>query len=72
MADNADRAADEYAVHEHARSVARSGRPMPVHQTHCEECGTPIPYARRQALADRDCDTCVDCQALLEQKGGGR
>ncbi|RMH85207.1 hypothetical protein EA796_06775 [Pseudomonas sp. AOB-7] len=72
MADNADRAADEYAVHEHAREATRNAAAAPVHRLGCDECGEPIPLARREALAGHDCLTCIDCQVLLERKGGGR
>ena len=34
--------------------------------THCEECGEPIPEARRQAIA---CRYCLSCQTQLEQAG---
>ncbi len=34
--------------------------------THCEECGEPIPEARRQAIA---CRYCLPCQQLLEKHG---
>ena len=71
MADNADRAADEYAVHEQARAAARVSV-VPVHRLGCEDCDTPIPLERRQALVGHDCLLCVDCQSLLERKGGGR
>lgn len=32
----------------------------------CEECGNPIPEARRKLVAG--CTTCVDCQTRLERK----
>lgn len=31
--------------------------------THCEECGEPIPEARRKAIA---CKYCLSCQTALE------
>lgn len=31
--------------------------------THCEECGEPIPEARRKAIA---CKYCLACQTALE------
>lgn len=70
MADNADRAVDEYAVHEQARAAALLVRAAPVHRLGCEECDAPIPLERRRALVGRDCLLCIDCQQLLEQKGG--
>lgn len=33
--------------------------------THCEECGEPIPEARRQAIA---CKYCLPCQTELEKQ----
>lgn len=71
MADNADRAADEYAVHEQARAASRVNA-APVHRLGCEECDAPIPLERRQALVGHDCLLCIDCQELVERKGGGR
>jgi DnaK suppressor protein len=32
--------------------------------THCEECGEPIPEARRKAIA---CKYCLPCQSQLEK-----
>lgn len=32
--------------------------------THCEECGEPIPEARRKAIA---CKYCLPCQTALEK-----
>lgn len=32
--------------------------------SHCEECGEPIPEARRRAIA---CQYCLACQTKLEQ-----
>lgn len=34
--------------------------------THCDECGEPIPEARRRAIA---CRYCLPCQTKLEQGG---
>ena len=34
--------------------------------TECEECGEPIPEARRKAIA---CKYCLPCQTKLEQSG---
>lgn len=33
--------------------------------THCEECGEPIPEARRKAIA---CRYCLPCQNSLEKQ----
>jgi phage/conjugal plasmid C-4 type zinc finger TraR family protein len=34
--------------------------------TYCEECGEPIPEARRKAIA---CKYCLSCQSQLEKAG---
>jgi len=34
--------------------------------TECEECGEPIPEARRMAIA---CKYCLPCQTTLERSG---
>ena len=44
-----------------ARSQLRSGPGL----THCEECDTPIPEARRQAVPG--VRLCVDCQAQHDE-----
>ena len=44
-----------------ARSRLSSGESA----THCEECGTPIPEARRKAIPG--VRLCVSCQAELEK-----
>lgn len=31
----------------------------------CEDCGEPIPEARRMAIAG--CTTCIDCQSVRER-----
>lgn len=31
----------------------------------CEDCGVPIPNARRLAVVG--CETCIDCQSLRER-----
>lgn len=35
----------------------------------CEECGNLIPEKRRMAV--QGCNTCIDCQQALEQRGAG-
>ena len=34
----------------------------------CEDCGEPIPAARRLALAGRGCVRCIECQWLAERR----
>lgn len=60
MADNADRATDCQAVF---LREALAKRPQPAQGqslSHCEECGQPIPTARRVAVPG--CRLCVSCQ----------
>lgn len=72
MADPADYAGEENAVHERAREAARLQRlAQPViHSLECERCDEPIPLARRQAMADRECIYCVECLGQIERRGG--
>lgn len=37
--------------------------------THCEDCGDPIPQARRNAVPG--VATCIECQAFTEHKAKG-
>lgn len=37
-----------------------------VSAEYCDECGDPIPEARRIAVTG--CQTCADCQSLIELK----
>jgi phage/conjugal plasmid C-4 type zinc finger TraR family protein len=48
-----------------AVSLARSRLPAGEGLTHCEECGEPIPEARRKALPG--VRLCVECQSELEK-----
>ncbi|MCY1311011.1 phage/conjugal plasmid C-4 type zinc finger protein, TraR family [compost metagenome] len=34
----------------------------------CEDCGDPIPVARRLALAGRGCVRCIECQGQAERR----
>lgn len=38
-----------------------------ISATECQECGEPIPEARRQAV--KGCRHCIDCQQEIEQYG---
>ncbi|MDK9716726.1 MAG: TraR/DksA family transcriptional regulator [Trichlorobacter sp.] len=60
--DHAQARAEEYtadALREHWRH-----QKLGVGLSHCEECGEPIPEARRRAQPTAT--HCVDCQAALE------
>lgn len=66
---------DEDDVHEQIESTindevqrARSALPQGASLTHCEECGTPIPEARRKALPG--VRLCVACQEALDREAG--
>ncbi|MAM57334.1 MAG: hypothetical protein CMN25_08375 [Salinicola sp.] len=69
MADIADNAGDIIERHL-AHSLARHQLPVTVAgamDTDCEECGTEIPKARRQAAPWAT--TCIDCQSIREARG---
>lgn len=63
MADFADDAAEASALHL-ADCLARIRKPCGVSATHCDECGEPIPKARRVAIVG--CRLCVGCQEAAE------
>ena len=50
---------------EDAVELARSRLPTGESLTHCEECGTEIPEARRKAIAG--VRLCVACQQEIDQ-----
>jgi phage/conjugal plasmid C-4 type zinc finger TraR family protein len=45
---------------------ARAAMPAGEAETHCVECGEPIPEARRRVLPG--VRTCVDCQSARDRK----
>lgn len=51
---------------EDAVKLARSRLPEGESLTHCEECDTPIPPARRKAIPGTR--LCVSCQSELERQ----
>ena len=66
---------DEDDVHEQIESTisdeverARSSLPQGESLTHCEECGEPIPEARREALPG--VRLCVACQEEHDREQG--
>lgn len=70
MADVADIAND---VEQERMQRILSSRPQQINQVsaiHCEECGAPIPEARRLVLPG--VATCVHCQALNEDSAKWR
>lgn len=65
FADEASRVYDEW--NRHAIDRLRRTDKQPVESAlECEDCGDPIPEARRKAMLG--CVTCVRCQALREEK----
>lgn len=47
-------------------AIAEQQRSMPTGESllECEDCGEPIPEARRKAMPG--CRRCIDCQTTLE------
>lgn len=73
MSRQIDQAADIEALHREAAlsRQAEAARPQAdVSAYECEECGEPIPEARRQAILG--CRCCIDCQTEIEQYGKTR
>ena len=54
---------------EDAVELARSRLPKGESLTHCEECGSGIPQARRQAVPG--VRLCIDCQSEIDEKNAG-
>ncbi|SDJ89147.1 TraR/DksA family transcriptional regulator [Billgrantia gudaonensis] len=71
MADNADIATE---LMEKRLEGALANRPrwigFDMAAADCEDCGDPIPAARRQAAPWAT--TCIECQGIREQKGKHR
>ena len=55
---------------EDAVELARSRLPKGQSLTHCEECGTEIPEARRQAVAG--VRLCITCQEEIDREQAGQ
>lgn len=68
MTDFIDRACaleEMQRAHALARQAACAAQNYPS-AYECEECGEPIPEARRQAVLG--CRLCIDCQRAYEKK----
>ncbi|ANI16785.1 conjugal transfer protein TraR [Pseudomonas citronellolis] len=68
MADLLDRAAEQEENRLQGLLATRQ-RPAPdytISETHCVECGTEIPAARRIAVPG--CECCVFCQGMREAR----
>lgn len=53
---------------EDAVELARSRLPKGESLTHCEECGSKIPQARRKAVPG--VRLCISCQSELDEQNG--
>lgn len=72
MTDQFDRASEIEEMHR-AAAIARQaahGRQQAPSAYECEECGEPIPEARRMAAPG--CRCCIDCQNEMEKYGKTR
>lgn len=67
MSDALDQAA-QYEEQDRARALAahRARQATGDSATHCDDCGEPIPAARRQAVAG--CRLCIDCAEYAERR----
>lgn len=70
MADAIDTANDQA---DYLLQCALANRPAAapaytVSAEYCDDCGVPIPGARRVAVPG--CETCVDCQGIREVRRG--
>lgn len=69
MAGPADLLDQAQQVEEQYRAAAlahHQARPITVGTSHCVDCDTPIPAARRRALPHAD--RCVGCQTVIERR----
>ncbi|MFB9159929.1 TraR/DksA family transcriptional regulator [Chromobacterium violaceum] len=69
--DEFDRAQELEALHLEASLAAQAAasRPLGASLSHCDDCGDPIPEARR--LAAPGCTRCMACQDWAEQRKRG-
>ena len=68
-----DRAAEIEQLHREAalsRQAEKSAAAFAVSAYECEECGEPIPEARRAAVIG--CRCCTECQQEIEKYGKTR
>ena len=66
MADNADRAAVTIQQSLEATLARRAMLATQATNSECDDCGYPIPAARRQAAPWAT--TCIECQGIRELK----
>lgn len=67
MADNADRAAVTIQQSLEAILARRAALATQATNSECDDCGYPIPAARRQAAPWTT--TCIECQGIRELRG---
>lgn len=68
MTDVYDRA-QELELRQREQALARqaaASRMLGASLTHCDDCGEPIPEARRKAAPG--CTRCIDCQSRRETR----
>lgn len=73
MTDLYDRAAEVEQLHREAalrRQAESTAAAAAVSAYECEECGEPIPEARRQAAPG--CRCCIECQTEIDKYGKTR
>lgn len=66
MADLADRANELVLARLDGLLAARPALVIRESAEECQDCGEPIPQARRQAVPG--CNRCIDCQARYERR----
>lgn len=66
MADLADRANELVLARLDGLLAARPALVIRKSAEECQDCGEPIPQARRQAVPG--CNRCIDCQARHERR----
>ncbi|WP_312921110.1 TraR/DksA family transcriptional regulator [Stutzerimonas nitrititolerans] len=69
MADVIDRGNEQAEYLLEVALARRAQLPTGPSAMHCEECGGEIPQARREAVPG--CQTCIDCQTLLDKRDAG-
>lgn len=66
MSKEIDRASDHEILMREQQIKTITNRLVSVSAFECEDCGKPIPEARR--IASQGCTRCIDCQTIFELK----
>lgn len=63
--------AEKFEAMHREQGIQEALRNMPTGEslTHCEECGEPIPEARRKAA--KGCTHCIECAEFVQQRRSG-